>query len=217
MATDVVSAVRLRPRHDLHLLRKAWHLGMGLLMVGIYQHSMSREMAVTVLGSVLAGFLMIESARLRIPALNAVSMRVWGPLMRKGEETRMSGLPYYVGATLLAIAIFPKPVAVLCVMFLAIGDPLASLVGILYGDRGPRFASGKSLIGTAAGVAACITVALLFLNGLSMDVLTWLTVSVIGGFVGGTVELLPFEVDDNFSIPVVSGFVLWLLFLLAGV
>ena len=40
--------------------------------------------------------------------------------------------------------------------------------------------------------------------------------SLIGGIAGGTAELLPFEVDDNFSIPVISGFVLWLAFLAFG-
>jgi dolichol kinase len=43
-----------------------------------------------------------------------------------------------------------------------------------------------------------------------------LILSLVGGIAGGTAELLPLEVDDNFSIPVVSGFVLWLTFIVLG-
>ncbi|HTL13433.1 MAG TPA: SEC59/DGK1/VTE5 family protein [Bdellovibrionota bacterium] len=213
----LAAVVTLKPRHDLHLLRKIWHTGMGLLMVGIYQSGMARWTAVTILGSVLTAFLILESARIRIPAFNATCLKLWGPLLRKDEENRISGLPYYVGATLLSIALFPKPVAVLAVMFLAIGDPIASLVGILFGGKSRRFANGKSWVGTAAGVAACMAVALLYVNGLALPWPKLLAITAIGGAVGGTVELLPLEIDDNFSIPVISGFFLWLLFMALGV
>ena len=32
----------------------------------------------------------------------------------------------------------------------------------------------------------------------------------MGGLSGGLAELIPFDMDDNFVIPVVSGFMLWL-------
>ena len=48
-------------------------------------------------------------------------------------------------AALLTIAIFPKPIATLSILYLALGDPIASLFGILYGGKGPRFrAEGRA-------------------------------------------------------------------------
>jgi len=44
-----------------------------------------------------------------------------------------------------------------------------------------------------------------------------IALTVMGGLAGGGAELLPLEVDDNFSIPIVSGFVLWLAFILLGI
>jgi len=38
-------------------------------------------------------------------------------------------------------------------------------------------------------------------------------VVLLGGFAGAVSELLPLELDDNFTIPVVSGFILWLGFI----
>ena len=80
-----------------------------------------------------------------------------------------------------------------------------------------RLASGKSLIGTLAGTVTCAIVTFIFLTNLQLSDGVVLTLTAIGGLAGGTAELFPLEVDDNFSIPIVSGFVLWLAFILLGI
>ena len=209
---------RLAMRTDLHLARKVWHMGIGILIVVLYLAGISRTHGVMMLGSVLGLSLFMETARLRNPALNAKIIRFWGPIMRTCETDRYSGVPYYLAASLLAIAIFPQPIAALSILYLAIGDPIASLVGILHGHRGVRFANGKkSLIGTAAGVAACMAVTVAYLSQMRVEGSELLIMTLVGGVAGGAAELLPLEVDDNFSIPVVSGFVLWFAFILFGI
>lgn len=196
---------------------------MGLMIVGVYLAGLTRQEAVQILGFFLALDLILETARLRSPTLNEKIMRMWGPLMRASEKDSYSGTPYYIAASLIAIAIFPKTIAALSIVFLAVGDPIASLFGILYGDRSIRFSNGKSLIGTAAGMIACMIAAVCFLSllnqtqsmGLSRDHM--MILSIIGGVAGGGAELLPMEVDDNFAIPVVSGFVLWLAYMIMGI
>jgi dolichol kinase len=220
-ALDKVFALRVRS--DLHLIRKLWHMLMGLFMVGVYMAGLTRSQGVLILGFFLALSLGVETARLKIPALNDLVVRFWGPLMRSCEVNRYSGTPYYIASSLIAVGIFPKPIAALSIAFLAVGDPIASLFGILYGDRSVRFSNGKSLIGTAAGMFACSVVAYIFLqfmNSTQFMELKFehlLILSVLGGIAGGGAELLPMEVDDNFAIPVVSGFMLWLAFIVMGI
>jgi len=209
--------VRLHLRNDLHLARKGWHIGMGLVISFLYMGGVTRSMGVMLLGSVLGVNLLVESARLRSPQLNEKIMRYWGPLMRSCEVNRISGTPYYIGAAILAMVIFPKPIAVLSILYLACGDPLASLVGILYGDRSYRFPNGKSLIGSAAAVAVCTLVTFLFLKASAVPDSAVFALTFVGGLVGGMAEHLPLEIDDNFTIPMVSGFVLWLSFIVLGV
>ncbi len=210
-------ALRLPVRSDLHLLRKIWHMGMGLSMALIYLGGMPVITALSILGAALAIAWTNEVTRLRNPQWNMKMVRFWGPIMRSSEVNRMSGVPSYLASALVAVAIFPKPVAVVSILYLACGDPIASLFGILYGDRGLRYANGKSLIGTLAGVLACVLVGLVFFSGMGLSLDTLVALSVIGGIAGGTAELLPFEVDDNFTIPVISGFVLWFAFIFLGV
>ena len=220
--TPKVGVLALHVRSDLHLARKAWHMMMGLFIVAVYLAGVSRSLGVLILGFFLCVNLIVETARLRIPALNEKVIRLWGPLMRTCEQNRYSGTPYYIAAAIIAIGIFPAPIAALAVAFLAVGDPIASLFGILYGDRSVRFSNGKSLIGTTAGVIACAFVAVVFLaimkraGMMELSQNQILILSVIGGLAGGGAELLPMEVDDNFAIPVVSGFVLWLSFIVMG-
>jgi dolichol kinase len=206
-------ALRLHVRSDLHLMRKAWHLVMGMMIAMIYWNGMDRWTACAILGAFLVWDLGMEALRLRNQAFNERILRFWGPIMRSSEVNRMSAVPHYLIASIIAIAIFPKPVALLSIAYLACGDPIASLFGIRYGDLGPRMKNGKSLIGTSAGVLTCALVTFGFLKMLNFDDAKIVLLSVIGGIAGGTAELLPIDMDDNFTIPVVSGFVMWLAFM----
>jgi len=193
-------------------------MGMGLALVGVYAYSgMGRSTAVVILGSILGMVLLMETARFRIPALNEKIVRSWSMIIRTSEVHSVSGVPFYVGASLLAIAIFPKLIAVLSILYLACGDPLASLVGIRFGKYGPRFSNGKSLIGTAAGVLVCSLISGAAFLQLDLPLLQWCLLTVLGGLSGGAAEMLPVEIDDNFSIPIVSGFTLWLAFIFLGI
>lgn len=158
-----------------------------------------------------------ELLRLRWPAFNRLAIRIWGPLMRDCEVNRMSGTTYYIAAVALAIGIFPKTIAILSILYLAFGDPVASMTGILYGDRSIRFSNGKSLIGTLAGVVVCAAITFVVLGQSTLQLGQVCVISLAGGLAGGVAELLPLDVDDNFSIPLVAGFVLWLTFILVGV
>lgn len=202
--------LRLHLRSDLHLARKTWHITMGIAIAVVYSLGMSRSNAVTLLGSVLVFNLFVETLRLKVPQVNKKVIEIWGPLMRTCEQDRFTGTPYYLAASILAIGIFPRPIAVLSILYLACGDPIASLFGVLYGGKGPRFANGKSWIGTGAGMITCMMVTWFYGQSLGWSVPTLIAMTLIGGIAGGSAELLPLDVDDNFSIPIVSGFALWL-------
>jgi dolichol kinase len=209
--------IQLPNRNNLHLARKAWHMAMGTFICSVYLSGISVSLGVLILAAFLALTLSVEAARLRIPAFNERIVKIWSPLMRSCEVNRVTGIPYYILACLLAVAIFPKPVAILSILYLAFGDPFASIFGILFGAKSIRFASGKSLIGTLGGIGACTIAGLIYLNTLDMPPAQVIGISLIGGIVGGCAELLPLDTDDNFSIPMVSGFTLWLIFILFGI
>jgi diacylglycerol kinase (CTP) len=210
-------AWRLRLRNDLHITRKIWHCGMGLFMAFVYAVGTPKPFCILLLVSGLTFFLTAEYTRLRFPRFNKVAIKCMGPVMRSNEVNRMSGSPFYVGSVLLCVLVFPKPIAILSMLFLAIGDPIASIFGIVWGDLGPRFGNGKSLIGTAAGMGICAIITFIYLVFTTVPTVPALCIALAGGLAGGGAEMLPLEIDDNFSIPIVSGLALWVAFLLFGV
>jgi diacylglycerol kinase (CTP) len=201
-------------RTDLHLTRKIWHMFTGLAIISCYMAGMSQTMALTILGALFLWSIAMETTRLRNPALNEKCVRFFSGVIRSHEVNRVSGMPYYLASSIIAIAIFPKPVAILALFYLALGDPLASLFGILYSHRSVKiFNSNKSLHGTAAGYVVCALTTLLYLQSTGMHGLDLIRLTLLGGFAGALAELLPLDLDDNFTIPVVSGFILWMGFI----
>jgi len=208
---------RLKLRNDLHLARKIWHCGMGVFMALVYGLGTPKVLCVLLLLSALSFFLTAEYARLRFPRVNSFAIKAMGPIMRKNEENKMSGTPFYIGSVLLSVLIFPKAIAILSILFLAIGDPISSIFGITWGHKGMRFSNGKSLIGTAAGMGICCIITFFYLLWTNVGALPALCIALAGGLAGGGAEMIPLEIDDNFSIPVVSGLALWIAFVIFGV
>lgn len=207
--------VRLQQRTNLHLTRKVWHLTMGVLILAVYSSlHMNRWTASVTLASLLACALLFERTRLRNRHFNQMVARLFSPIMRACEMDRVSGIPAYLGGVFVAVLIFPEPVAIASILCLAVADPMASLVGILYGDRTIRFSNGKSLAGTLAGILASAFVLFAVFAGLGLPLSALAWIVAIGAVAGGTAELLPLGIDDNFSIPVLTGFTVWLAYLL---
>ena len=152
------------------------------------------------------------------PAFNNGTIRFWKSILRDGEQNSLTGVPYYIASALLAFAIFPEPIAILSILYLACGDPAASLFGILYGKKWIRFSNGKSLVGTLAAILVCLAcsfvVLLTYPWEFPLDFSKLVAMAFLGSIAGGTTELIPVEVDDNLSIPLVSGFVLWIVHIL---
>jgi CDP-diglyceride synthetase len=106
---------------------------------------------------------------------------------------------YYLAGVTLTVAAYPKKVGVLAILFLALGDPFASTMGIKFGKFGPRFSNGKSLIGTLAGLTICaLTTAIYFSRGVQ-DGLTLALVSLLGGLAGSAPSPSPFA-----SLPITA-------------
>lgn len=192
-------------------------MSMGLLSANIYHNGMSRPVGVAILTQLFLAFSLLEWARLNIPLINDWTMKFWGPIMRTNEVRHVSGMPWYIGSIAVSVAVFPKSIAIMTMLYLAFGDPLASVFGILYGSLGPKIKSGKSLIGTLAGTLVCFLIALMIFASLPLSSSAYFGLCAISAVSGGCAELLPLDVDDNFSIPLVSGFITWLAFIVLGV
>jgi glycerol-3-phosphate acyltransferase PlsY len=187
-----------------HLGRKLFHLLGGLGLLSLY-FIFGRNNSFLLYGALVAITLLIEVARLSMPAWNHFIYAHFGSFIRKNEKHTMTGtVPYIVGISLSLYA-YATPVAVAAVCFLAFGDVAATTIGERFGRTK---IGNKSLEGTAAFIVIAVAAGLaLHLAGLHLT--PW--VMVIGAVVAAGVELLPLPVNDNLMIPVLSGAVMELI------
>jgi diacylglycerol kinase (CTP) len=200
-----------RRRSVPHIGRKLYHMTMGTMCFALYAFILDRQGALMALAGVGGTFVILDLIRLRFPRANDLTLRLFGSIMRREELKRLSGNSYFVLGLLLVTFVFPKSVVLLSVLYLAWGDPIAAIVGTLYGRR--RLAAGKSLEGALANMA--VSGALTFLVALLYFHWQWdraIVIAGLGGVISMLSEIAPIPVDDNFSIPVLSATLLSLVF-----
>jgi len=186
--------------------RKLFRL-VGLLFPALYLlfGSWGRFVTIGVLILFIATMLTLEVYRFRYPGVNRWLFEHFKAFTKEKEQTRVSTTTYFLIASLLTVLLFPRGVAVAAILFLVAGDPVAEIVGVLYGRV--RLL-GKSVEGTLAGFAACLAMAALAKTlplGLGWPAL------LAGAAAATLAELLPLPLDDNFTIPLAAGLALWLV------
>jgi dolichol kinase len=166
----------------------------------------SRPLAVAMLGLTLLIALMIEMARARIRWARYHFLTSTGGLLRGPERRGLTGATYMALGYFTALLIFPLSVAVAAMLYNALGDAAAALIGRRWG--GHRTAWGKSWEGAGAGFAVNTSIGLL-LPGISP------LAALCGGAAAAAIEFLPLPIDDNLRVTVGGGICLWLATLLA--
>lgn len=203
-AFSMTKSESLKLRNDLHLLRKAWHIGSGLTGLTLhFQLGMQKnETAAILLGLACVAFL-VEFGRKKFKAMNAFVLKFMGPFMRECERNGVSGLPFYALGTSLSLFFFSEKIAVLAILFLIFSDPISSVFGVLLGKD--KILPNKSLQGSLAGFLTCYITSLLYLMNYGITENTVVIFSMLVALVGVVSELLSVILDDNLTIPLVSG------------
>ena len=159
----------------------------------------SATVMVILMSILLGAALAAELARFMLPGLNSVAVRWLKPLLKETEERRVTGATYIAFSALAAFLLFNGSVAIVALFFLALGDPIAGLVGRRMG--GIRVFR-KSPWGTLAFFLVSMAIAGALSAG-GVVSLQWGI--VVGAAVAALVELMPSVIDDNVTIPLISG------------
>ena len=205
-----------RNRLAREVRRKAIHLSglsvpLGLIFLG-------RTATAAAIALVLALSLVLEAQRLR--------GRISLPEVREHEKTRVASYIYYMAGCLLTVLLFPKMIALVVILFLALGDTVSGLVGSMIKNCDVRSypapapgapSSGPRAIGwrvkpvpvLAATFFACILIALLSHPYTGLQWPVYFCGAAAAAFADGVAIITAgYSLDDNFSIPVLSGAVM---------
>ena len=209
----------MQSKIDLHIARKLFHIsGGGSVLLGF--HYLPRTEGLLLLTGFLCLSLTCDLLRQKIAWLQTCVLFFLRPVMRKEEETGLSGASFMLIGCLLVAYVFQSteytPLVTLTLIMLALGDPIAATIGTLYGRR-DKLIGQKSLQGTFAlftvGVIASAGCFWFFELMLERLVLA----SLLSGAAAALAELIPlWKLDDNLSFPVLYASALWVLFSLFG-
>lgn len=208
----------IKTNKDLHIQRKLFHF-ISVFCIFLCTVYLPPWMCwlIYILFAPLA--IMTDVIRQSSQQFNRSVIKIMGPILRKTEIRNLSGATFAVVGVGLAYLLFPPPASQLAILFLAVGDPIASYFGILKGKH--KLLGKKSWEGFLAAAVFCFASALLFfvLSPWQIPQTSTLIVhSLVCGVIGAVAELIPIaKVDDNLSQPFLSGALLSLFFTLSGV
>jgi dolichol kinase len=192
-------------------IRKSIHL-CSLSIPTIY-FFISKQLALELLVPMFLAFFVVDLARFYHQPVQAWFYRWFGWLLRKHETDhgtkRLTGATNILLSAIVCVLLFPKIITVNAFAILIISDITSALFGRRFGRR--RF-FGKSLEGAMAFFVSAIVVVLLApkVQGLALEY----AIGVGAAAVGAVVEAASTKVDDNISVPLAIGLVMWALYAL---
>jgi dolichol kinase len=207
------------------LPRRLWHIfgGLSLPVAGLWA---PQDIFLPALVSITIAALILDIVRLRSPRVNRRFVISFRALLREREVSTLNGSTYFLIAASIVFIFCDKSIAAIALAFVAVGDPVAGMVGERWGKlrvspeggnfsnfakfpRNLRFCGmkGKSWEGSSACFVACLIVGVIL--AAITHVALW--VVVVGAICATVIESLSLLVNDNLSIPLVAAGVMSLV------
>ena len=157
---------------------------------------------IKVLTSLMVLFILTDIFRHKINWIQSLFKSFFNSMLRSHEmDGKLTGATWVMIGAVITITLFPKPVAIIALIFMSLGDATAGLIGKRFGIHK---IGDKTWEGFFGGLIICIIIALNF-------PFLPLTVSLIGAITAMIMELIPIPLDDNFKIPLGSGAIMMML------
>ena len=180
--------------------RKLFHAkNAALISASLLLLDLSQTQASLVLGSIFLVLFVGDLIRLNAAWANAMFFRVFRGLASPRDAKGVASSTWYAFGVFLVVAFAPMHIAISAILVLGFCDPVASYVGVRWGQR-------PFLGGTVEGSTAFVIVAASILL-LRHPPAIALGVAVVAGLM----ERISWPLDDNLTVPVVCAALLtWL-------
>ncbi len=206
---NIHEAATIEYRHEV--IRKLIHL--NSISIPIIYYHIEKQLALTILVPLTLAFLIVDVIRYYNPQVAKLFYKIFGFLLRKKEKddkrTRLNGATNVLLSALFCIIVFPKLFFVTAFSVLIISDISSALIGRKFGKR--KFFA-KSLEGSAAFFISAVIV--IFFTPKAEYLFMEYIIAIVAVFFGTIAESMSFEIDDNLSIPITIGTVMWILYAL---
>ena len=157
---------------------------------------------VKLLSILMVLFIIFDILRHKVAWLKSLFSLFLDSMLRSHEqEGKLTGATWVMIGAVISIILFSKPVAIIALIFMSLGDTAAGLIGQRYGKHKIW---NKSWEGFFGGLFVCIII------GMNYSLLP-MTISLSGAVAAMVMEILPIPLDDNFKIPLGAGAIMMML------
>ena len=157
---------------------------------------------VKLLSILMVLFIIFDILRHKVTWVKSLFSLFIDSMLRSHEqEGKLTGATWVMIGAVISIILFSKPVAIIALIFMSLGDSAAGLIGQRYGKHKIW---NKSWEGFFGGLFVCIII------GMNYSLLP-MTISLSGAVAAMVMEILPIPLDDNFKIPLGSGAIMMML------
>lgn len=208
--------------------RKLFHLFTGFFTIWLYVNGYDPSIFTIPFVTATIIITSVDFIRFRYEPLNKLFFKIFGPIMRPSEMNQYNGTIYFLVGLIFNTHIMPKDLCVVSSLVLSWGDTSASFFGREWGKYTPQLRKGKSLAGSLASfLTGCLSCAFfygyllpkyhhavdlpgdIFYHPETSSLPLWMLI-IITGVASSVSEFIDiYGIDDNLTIPVISGSVLW--------
>lgn len=187
---------------DEEFLANWWRVAIRpLSMLFLIFYFINDKLGLMVIGIVSLCFIALDIFRFLHKQTNILLTEKTKAIFRKGEEKKFSSMTIFLLSTFIIVLFFDIEIAIASLVFLVFGDMFGKIFGLAYG-RHKIFE--KTLEGTLAYIGSVIIFG--FILYTSIDIA--LIILISGGIAAPLIELLPIGINDNFTVPIISGAVM---------
>jgi dolichol kinase len=177
------------------IIREVIHIG-GFLIPLVCIYLLNCFLIVSLISFIVFLYIISETMRMmgkKIPLITPLTIKA-------SEEQEAQGFVispiFYALSIIFSLILFPKPVNYVSIAVLTLGDGFASILGQHLGRTRIRFNKIKNIEGVLGGFIFAFLGSLLFVNP---------TRALFASALGMIVEILPLPINDNLTVPLVTG------------
>jgi dolichol kinase len=199
--------------------RKIYRIGVGCIFPLVYyfvskkpilmgEFPVVKFVPLGIIAFFLILVIILEVERHKHPGLwPYIISKPYGKILKK-KPGKILGTTYFLVGSFIVIAVFSNGVAIAVLLFNTFGDAVSAIIGTKYGKI-KFFGGKKSLEGSLAFFVVSLIVGLILCNSPRVDLVLYQV--AIGAITATLIEALPIPVDDNLTIPIISGTVMQVL------
>ncbi len=194
---EIIAEVK---RKSVHLFA----LVIPLLYLIVPQYLSMLILAVFAFISILMDLFKYYDKRFRL-----LYVKIGGKLLRPHEIKRFTASSYILCSALIALVAFDKWVTIIVLTFIILGDIAAAIFGKRFGKH--HTIENKTLEGSMAFFIAA------YFGGIAFKVFAGIeapwTALFMGSLTATVLESLPLGIDDNLTVPLLTGVLLQLMYI----